>query len=78
MKLLFKYQDTALVLYFLSLLFLSLTLSLLFVRPDAALNTTRKGTRVVVRVRRGRIEEEALDWQMVVDSLGLVRSKLAY
>jgi hypothetical protein len=79
MKSLYRYQDTALLVYLLTVLFLSLTLSLLFVRPDASLNTTRKSTRVMVRVnRRGKVEEEALDWQTFMDSLMLTNNKLAY
>jgi hypothetical protein len=79
MKLLFKYQEATLLVYLLTLLFLSLTLSLLFVRPDSSLNTTRKGTRVMVRAgRRGRVEEQALDWQTFMDSLVLTGNKLAY
>jgi hypothetical protein len=78
MKSLYRYQDTALLVYLLTVLFLSLTLSLLFVRPDAGANTTRKGTRVMVRVRRGRVEEEPLDWKTWMDSLMLTNNKLAY
>lgn len=79
MKPLFKHQEATLLVYLLTVLFLSLTLSLLFVRPDQSLNTTRKGTRVMVRVnRRGRVEEEALDWQTFMDSLMLTNHKLAY
>jgi hypothetical protein len=79
MKSLYKYQETTLLVYLLTLLFLSLTLSLLFVRPDQGLNTTRKGTRVMVRAgRRGKAEEEALDWQTFMDSLMLTNNKLAY